>query len=136
VNGNENNVDDDGKNTLFGVDVPDEIFVVLTRDDIGIKQAAANPKHKQNPIVMETNLNSATKANAIGYAGRGEPKYGKCLIGRVIVSHLYQINRPQSVADMLQHENQKLDSLLDALREGDCDRDSQRYKILEWVRNL
>lgn len=116
-------------------ELPDDIYVVLMPTDIDQNYKERHPDSEGDAIICETQIYSASKQSALAHASRSERRYGRCLIGRVIVSELDQINRPQSVADMLKHENSKLDALLSAIDECDC-QDAKRYQVLEWIRNL
>lgn len=123
------------ENEVKGVMVPKNIFVVIAPDDMTRAEAKNHPDHKKNPTVIETYLETATKNNAMQYAKRLETSHGKCLIGQVIISDLDQVNRPQTAANLLTKENDKLDELIESLDGVQCV-DSKRFKILEWVRNL
>lgn len=58
-----------------------DIWVVLCSDDRG---QYSTPEERGQPIVMETNVNGATREAAMQRAAQLEPRYGACRIARLV----------------------------------------------------
>jgi hypothetical protein len=58
-----------------------DIWVVLCSDDRG---RYSTPENRGQPIVMETNVNGATREEAMRRAAQLEGVYGACRIARLV----------------------------------------------------
>ena len=113
-------------------DKPTEYFVPILPQDL---HEATEESLGRGPLVCETHLKGATKANAHQAANRLEKTFGKCLIGRVTIEAIDQVNPPQVVADLLREKDDRLDQVCETL--WNCnDKKLMKLTILEWLRNL
>ena len=126
------------------MDLPDDIFVLVLEKAL---PQSIIPSNCSEPIVIETPICMASKKSAIGlyhkWNGLG---HGAIKIGRVIFSDIDQIRPIDTIVDLIKHDNDLLDKLIDNIAPlfdgidtkvmADNDRALLQIKILEWVREL
>ena len=124
--------------------LPDDIFVLVLERDLPESMVTSGCSE---PIVIETPICMASKQSAIGlYHKWKKLDHGAIKIGRVIFSDVDQIRPVDTIIDLIQHDNDRLDNLIDNIAPlfdgmdsvlmADNDRALLQIKILEWVREL
>jgi len=127
--------------------LPDDIFVLVLEKDLPQSIIDELPGNCSEPIVIETPICMASKKSAAGlYHKWNKLDHGTIKIGRVIFSDIDQIRPIDTVVDLIKHDNDRLDELIDNIAPlfehigtefmPDNDRALLQIKILEWVREL
>jgi len=112
-----------------------EFFVAILPKDIARGGVTPIEAIARGPLVMETYLTMATKANAHQSAKRLNSTYGECLIGRVTIEAMDQINPPQIAADLLRKKDTRAADIVKEILDSESDYEAE-LKLLEWLRNL
>lgn len=117
------------------MDLPNDIFVLLLESDIPRHMEKELSGHTSEPIVIETTMTMATRANAIGLYHRwSKQDHGAIKIGRLIFSDVDQIRPVDSVEALRQHDDERIEALLIALDMKPTPR--RKAKVVDWIRRL